>query len=102
MRSSNSALSESSPSAPSRRRFLQAALTVGGSAALCPALGAGRVVTPPSASALPEVKSFELEETTIAKLQDGMKSGKFTARSLVEKYMGRIDEIDKRGPAVNA
>src|ERR1700676_914502 len=31
-----------------------------------------------------------------------MKSGKFTARSLVEKYRGRIDEIDKRGPAVNA
>src|ERR1035437_997140 len=31
-----------------------------------------------------------------------MKSGKFTARSLVEKYMARIDEIDKRGPAVNA
>jgi len=31
-----------------------------------------------------------------------MKSGKFTARSLVEKYLVRIDEIDKRGPAVNA
>ncbi len=31
-----------------------------------------------------------------------MKSGKFTARSLVEKYTTRIDEIDKRGPAVNA
>jgi amidase len=31
-----------------------------------------------------------------------MKSGKFTARSLVEKYSARIDEIDKRGPAVNA
>jgi amidase len=31
-----------------------------------------------------------------------MKSGKFTARSLAEKYSARIDEIDKRGPAVNA
>ena len=31
-----------------------------------------------------------------------MKSGKFTARSLVEKYSSRIDELDKRGPAVNA
>ena len=31
-----------------------------------------------------------------------MKSGKFTARSLVEKYTERIEEIDKHGPAVNA
>src|SRR6266567_3266595 len=92
----------SSKSAGSRRRFLQTALTVGGSAALYPALGAGRVITSASASAPPEVKPFELEETTIAELQDGMKSGNFTAHSLVEKYMGRIDEIDKRGPAVNA
>ena len=45
---------------------------------------------------------FELDEITISELQDGMKSGKFTARSLVEKYTSRIDEIDKRGPAVNA
>jgi len=53
------------------------------------------------------VKSFELEEITISELQDGMKSGKFTARSLVAKYSARIDEVDKpavdkRGPAVNA
>jgi len=31
-----------------------------------------------------------------------MKSGKFTAQSLVEKYAERIHEIDKQGPAVNA
>jgi len=43
-----------------------------------------------------------LAEITIPELQDGMKSGKFTARSLAEKYLARIDEIDKRGPAVNA
>ena len=48
------------------------------------------------------MKPFELEEITIPDLQDGMKSGKFTARSLVEKYTARIDEIDKRGPAINA
>ncbi len=48
------------------------------------------------------MKPFELEEVTIPELQDGLKSGKFTARSLVEKYTSRIHEIDKRGPAVNA
>ncbi len=50
----------------------------------------------------PEVKAFELDELTVAELQAGMKSGKWTARSLVEKYLSRIEDIDKRGPAVNA
>jgi amidase len=49
-----------------------------------------------------DVKPFELEEITISELQDGMKTGKFTARSLVEKYRARIEEIDKKGPSVNA
>jgi amidase len=89
-------------SAPSRRRFLQAALTTGGTAALFPALSAGRVVAPTAEYGAAEVKAFELEEITIPELQDGMKSGKFTARSLVEKYHARIEEIDKRGPAINA
>jgi amidase len=55
----------------------------------------------PAASA-PEIKSFDLEEITVSELQDGMKSGKFTSRSLVEKYSARIDEIDKHGPSINA
>src|SRR5579859_3954941 len=49
-----------------------------------------------------EVASFELEETTIADLQDAMHSGKYTARSIAEKYLSRIAEIDKGGPAVNS
>ena len=47
-------------------------------------------------------KEFELEELAISELQDGMQSGKFTARSLVKKYLDRIDEIDKHGPAINS
>jgi amidase len=106
-----------SNSGASRRRFLQAALTTGGTAALLPALSAGRAGAPSTAATTPEVKPFEisvfelkpfeLDEITIPELQDGMKSGRFTARLLAEKYLGRIDEIDKpdsakRGPAVNA
>jgi amidase len=48
------------------------------------------------------VKPFELDEITISDLQDGMKSGKFTARSLVEKYQARIADIDKQGPSINS
>ncbi len=92
----------SSNSGASRRRFLQAALSTGGTAALFPALSAGRATGAPAKPAAAEVKPFELDEITIPELQDGMKSGRFTARSLVEKYLARIDEIDKHGPAVNA
>jgi amidase len=89
--------------AANRRSFLKTAVCGGVAATLTPlypALGAAREIVP--AAAAPEVKSFELEEITIAELQDGMKSGKFTARSLVEKYSARIDEIDKHGPSINA
>ena len=94
---------------PNRRSFLQSALLGGVAASLTPAYAAGAAGrdlterTPNAATPLPaEVTPFELDEVTIPQLQDGMKSGKYTAQSLVEKYLARIDEIDKRGPAVNA
>lgn len=89
-----------------RRSFLQASFFGGAAATLSPfypALGAAREISSSAtSSAATEVKSFELDEVTIADLQDGMKSGKFTARSLAEKYTARIDEIDKHGPAINS
>lgn len=48
------------------------------------------------------VPDFELEEITIAELQGGMEAGKFTARSLTELYLKRIEKVDKNGPAVNS
>jgi amidase len=53
-------------------------------------------------TAAPAVKPFELDEMTLASLQEGMKSGKYTARSLAEKYLQRIGEIDTSGPALNS
>jgi amidase len=86
----------------SRRSFLKAALFTGATSltAAYPALAAPREVT--CASPVPDIKPFELDEVTIAELQDGMTSGTFTARSLVEKYSARIAEIDKQGPAINS
>lgn len=90
----------------SRRTFLQTTFVAGAASAVCPALAAGRAsvsaAAEPARSAAPDVKPFELDEITITELQDGMNSGKYTARSLVESYMQRIEEIDKAGPAVNA
>jgi amidase len=91
-----------SASAVGRRSFLQTALTASAAVTVYPALSAAREINSGPAASPAEVKPFELDEITIPELQDGMKSGKFTARLLVEKYRGRIDEIDKRGPAVNA
>jgi amidase len=47
-------------------------------------------------------KPFELDEVTIAELQAGMKSGKWTARIVAQKYLSRIESINRQGPAVNA
>jgi amidase len=46
--------------------------------------------------------AFELDETTIAQLQQQMRTGALTASSVVEKYLARIDEVDRRGPALRA
>jgi amidase len=86
--------------ASSRRGFLQAGLLTGAAAAIHPALSAARVIT--LVPAAPEIRSFELDEVTIDDLQAGMKSGKYTSRSVIEKYLRRIEEIDKHGPSINS
>jgi amidase len=95
-----------SKSSSNRRSFLQTTLFGAAAATLTPvypAQGGARELSPtPRTDTVPDVKPFELDEITIPELQDAMKSGKFTARSLAEKYLARIDELDKRGPAVNA
>lgn len=48
------------------------------------------------------VSTFELDELTVADLQEGLRSGKFTTRGLASRYLARIAEIDKAGPAINA
>ena len=56
----------------------------------------------PSLLREPRVKAFELDEMTVAQLQSGMQSGRFSAVSLTKKYLARIEQIDKHGPALNA
>jgi Asp-tRNA(Asn)/Glu-tRNA(Gln) amidotransferase A subunit family amidase len=45
---------------------------------------------------------FPIEEATIAEIHAAMKDGRLTCRSLVERYLRRIDAYDKNGPALNA
>ena len=47
------------------------------------------------------VPSGALDDLTISDLQQGLTSGKYTARSLVEQYQARIASLDKQGPTLN-
>src|SRR5271156_6422834 len=83
-----------------RRHFLASGFKIGATALALPALTRAISAQPPA----PEAKPFELDEMTVAALQDAMKSGKFTSRSLAEKYLERIGELDTdgKGPALNS
>jgi amidase len=98
-----------------RRKFLQAGAMAGAAAAFAPVMRASRIevrdnARPDGADGNPparmtgagSVNPFELDEMTIAELQDGMKSGKYRARSIAEKYLERIEAIDRNGPAINS
>jgi amidase len=50
----------------------------------------------------PAPAPFDLEEATIADLQQRMQSGRETSRSLVDKYLARIDAVDRSGPALHS
>ena len=74
-----------------RRNFLQTTATV-----------LAVAVTQPTAAFTPPPPAFELDELTIGDLQRGMQSGKYSSKSLVEKYTDRINEIDKKGPTLKS
>ena len=78
-----------SSSASSRRQFLQSTMMGGVAAALTPALAQA------AQDRAPDIPAFELDELTVHDLQQGMSSGKFSARSLTQKYLARIEAIDK-------
>jgi len=91
------------PELSSRRNFLQTGVASGIAAAFAPmnssASSAGTTGSPGDPM---DVPAFELDETTIADLQRGMESGRFTARSIAEKYLSRIEAIDRSGPALKS
>lgn len=58
--------------------------------------GVGRQAVAPAA------RAFELEELTIAEMQDAMASGRYTSRQLVELYLQRIEQIDRNGPTLRS
>ncbi len=82
-----------------RREFLQGTLTAGLGLPLVPRASGAAVSPPPSRRVR---QSFELEEATVHLLQDGMTSGKWTARGITEQYLARIAAVDRNGPSLNS
>ncbi len=85
------------PNLPDRRSFLAAGIA-GGMLAISTAAGTQAERQNETSTVPPSKQSCELDELSIAELRQGMVSGKFTARSLVEQYLARIEAIDRSGP----
>ena len=47
-------------------------------------------------------RPFRLEEATIAEVHAAFRARQISCRQLVQRYLDRIEAIDKRGPAINA
>lgn len=58
--------------------------------------------TPPASVADPVDPSTILATATIADLRDGMASGAFTCRQLIDATLDRIETFDRRGPGLSA
>jgi amidase len=91
-----------------RRAFLGHAAVLGAAVAGGIKLpgGHGEAAEPAKPSgpdgAAPGVAPFELEEITIAELQAGMASGRYTARRVVELYLARIAAMDRAGVSLRS
>ncbi len=92
---------EESENQLSRRGFLKTGLAGGVAAAAFP-LFATTEKAIASAKWGPDIRMIGLEEVTVGELADGMKSGKYTARSIAEEYIARIESIDRHGPTLHS
>ena len=82
---------------------MQTSLAGAVGASILPALaGAREMASTPAAPVAPEAGGFELSELTIADLQAAIASGKYSVQGLTEKYLARIEQVDRRGPALNS
>src|ERR1700677_2698518 len=93
----------------SRRDFLRVGAVATAAAAVYPALASARLVDSKLAPSVAESskkddfkKGFELDEITIDGVQTAFQSGQYSSRSLTERYLARIQEIDKAGPILNS
>jgi amidase len=84
-----------------RRTFFKTAALGSGALALSPVISCTPLVPADQAESL-SIPDFELDETTIDRLQEKMASGEMTSQSITGKYLARIAEIDTAGPMLRS
>src|ERR1700729_1176194 len=90
-----------------RRKFIRNSSLTGMSqatlaAAGCNSSGGSKGTATAASAAQAPPTEFALNEATIDVLQQKMQQGVYTARSITELYLKRIDQIDKAGPGLHA
>lgn len=83
-----------------RRNFFKTAALGGGTLALAPLSSC--VQSTVSTSEVEDYSAFELNEVTITQLQEKLNLGKLTSQEITQKYLDRIERIDKRGPELRS
>lgn len=83
-----------------RRNFFKTAALAGGTLAVSQINSC--VQAPVHNSAPEDYSTFELNEVTIAQLQEKMKSGVMNSEEITKKYLDRIEQIDKNGPQLRS
>jgi amidase len=83
-----------------RRDFFKTAALGGGTLALAPLNSC--VQSTPTDKTEPNYSDFELNEVTIAELQEKMKSGKMSSSEITQKYLDRIEKLNTKGPELRA
>jgi amidase len=83
-----------------RRNFFKTAALGGGTLALAPLSSYVQPTT--STDSTTDYSDFELNESTIAQLQEKMSSGVLASEQITQKYLDRIEQIDRKGPELRA
>jgi amidase len=83
-----------------RRNFFKIAALGGGTLAFAPLNSC--VQSTPTDKTEPNYFDFELNEVSIAELQEKMKSGKVSSAEITQKYLDRIEQLNTKGPELRA
>jgi amidase len=85
-----------------RRNFLKNSSLAGLSVTALSAIGCNSQETKTKEShTTVDSDNFELNEITVDELQKRMQTGQTTSRAITQKYLDRINAIDKNGPKLN-
>ena len=85
----------------SRREFLGSTAAAGGLAVSGSMACSQREGSEGEGATVP-VTEFELNEKTIADLQEAMEAGRYSARAITQLYLERIEELNQQGPELRA